>query len=76
MRNFEISPVKIGESKLLNFVLKSTFLTGVLVLIVTLFYLLFHLETSDKIFFRCIPGFMFGLFSILAYGFLYANKKI
>jgi hypothetical protein len=51
-------------------------LIGVISLIFTLFYLLFNLNNSDKIIYKCIPGFIFGLSSILIYGFLYAKKTL
>jgi hypothetical protein len=49
-------------------------LTGVSVLVFTLLYLLFHLDNSDKIIYRCLPGFVFGLSSIIVYGFFNVNK--
>ena len=51
-------------------------LVGVISLIFTLFYLLFNLNISDKIIYKCIPGFIFGLSSILIYGFQYLKKTM
>ena len=52
----------------------SFLIIGITTLIFTLLYLLFNLDTSDKIIYSCIPGFTFGLVSVILYGFLYNNK--
>jgi hypothetical protein len=65
-----------SDGKLTNRIINLFLLFGVSIMIFTLFYLLFHLDTSDKIIYRCIPGFALGLFSILVYGFLYHKKSI
>ena len=62
--------------KLTNRIINLFLLFGVSIMAFTLFYLLFHLDTSDKIIYRCIPGFASGLFSLLVYGFLYLRKPI
>jgi hypothetical protein len=40
---------------------------GVSSLVITLFYLLFHLETADSILKYCIPGFVLGISAGLFY---------
>jgi hypothetical protein len=35
--------------------------------------MLFHLNISDQIIFKCIPGYVLGMSSIFVYAFL--NKK-
>lgn len=64
------------EHELTNRIINLLLLFGISITIFNLFYLLFHLDISDKIFYRCIPGFALGLFSILCYGFLYHRKPI
>lgn len=64
------------NEKLTNLVINLLLLIGVSITVFTLFYLLFHLDTSDKIIYRCIPALALGLFSILVYGFLYRKKPI
>jgi len=51
-------------------------LIGVISLIFTLFYMLFNLNISDKIIYNCLPGFIFGLSSILIYGLLHSKKTV
>jgi hypothetical protein len=60
-----------STSVLINLIL----LSGVSILILTLLYMLFHLDISDKIIYRCLPGFVIGLSSIILYGFLSAGKS-
>lgn len=50
-------------------------LAGVSVMVYTAFYLLFHLNNSDKIIFRCLPGLIAGISSILLYGYLNIKKS-
>jgi hypothetical protein len=54
----------------LNFYL----LAGVSFMVYTAFYLLFHLNNSDKIIYRCIPGFIAGISSVIVYGYLNVKK--
>ena len=65
-----------NETKLSKLIINLFLLFGVSIMVFTLFYLLFHLDTSDKIIYRCVPGFVLGLSSILTYGFLYHKKSI
>jgi hypothetical protein len=53
--------------------INSLLVIGIVTLIFTLFYLLFHLDESDKIINRCIPAFVFGLTSVVCFGWL--NRK-
>ena len=74
MTNRLIKNTNNKDSRLLSFIVKLLLFVGVSIMIFTLFYLLFHLDTSDKIIYRCIPGFVLGLSSILLYGFFYHKK--
>lgn len=66
--------IKIKENKALFLFINLYLLIGVAILIFTLLYLLFHLDESDKIVIKSIPGFAIGLSSILVYGFLVVKK--
>jgi hypothetical protein len=76
MENKRIQSSENNKGKLTNWIINLFLLFGVSAMIITIFYLLFHLDTSDRIIYMCIPGFASGLFSILAYGFLYHKKPI
>ena len=76
MTNKKIQTIGNNESKLSDFIINFFLLLGVSIMVFTLFYLLFHLDTSDKIIYRCLPGFALGLFSVLVYGFLYHKKHL
>jgi hypothetical protein len=62
------------ENKALFLFTNLCLLVGVAILVFTLLYLLFHLDESDKIIIRCIPGFAIGLSSLIIYGFLSVKK--
>jgi len=49
-------------------------LAGVSLMVYTAFYLLFHLNNSDKIIYWCIPGLIAGISSIIIYGYLNVKK--
>jgi hypothetical protein len=66
--------VRIKENKALFLIINLYLLVGVAILVFTLLYLLFHLDESDKIVVKCIPGFAIGISSILIYGFLFVKK--
>ncbi len=74
MRINRLPAIGNNESKGVNLTVSVILLTGVSVLVFTLLYLLFHLEISDKIIYKCIPGFAFGLTSIFLYSVLF-NKN-
>ena len=67
-------PVRIKENKALFLFTNLCLLVGVAILVFTLLYLLFHLDESDKIIIRCIPGFAIGLVLIITYVFLFVKK--
>jgi hypothetical protein len=67
-------PIRIKENKTMFLFTNLFLLIGVAILVFTLFYLLFHLDESNKIIIRCIPGFAIGLSSIIIYGFLFVKK--
>ena len=56
-------PKKRVIFKLINIYLA----VGVISLLVTIFYLLAHLNISDSIIYRCIPGFAIGVSSGIFY---------
>jgi vacuolar-type H+-ATPase subunit I/STV1 len=64
------------SNKNLQLIINIYLLIGVTTLVITLFYLLFNLSISDKIIYKCIPSFMFGLSSIIIYGFLDSKKTM
>ena len=66
--------VRIKENKTLFLFINMYLLVGVAILVFTLLYLLFHLDESDKIVIKCIPGFAIGLSSILIYGILFFKR--
>ena len=76
MANKKIQTIGNNETKWSNLIINLFLLFGVSIMVFTLFYLVFHLDTSDKIIYRCLPGFALGLISVLAYGFLYHKKHI
>jgi hypothetical protein len=62
------------ETKLRNLLLSAYLLIGVSIMLYTLLYLLFHLDQSDRLVYRCIPGFVVGLSSVITYGIFYSAK--
>jgi len=73
-----ISKMNYSENRTANKIsltlINSFLILGIATLIFTLLYVLFHLDVSDKIIYRCIPGFAFGLSSVILYGIM-SNKK-
>lgn len=67
-------PVRKKENKAIFLLINLFLLLGVAILVFTLLYLLFHLDESDKIVIRCVPGFAIGLSSVIVYGFLSVKK--
>jgi hypothetical protein len=67
-------PVRNKENKAMFLLINVFLMMGVAILVFTLLYLLFHLDESDKIIIRCIPGFAIGLSSVMIYGFLSVKK--
>jgi len=74
MNNKINQPVRIKENKALFLFTNLCLLVGVTILVFTLLYLLFHLDESDKIIIRCIPGFAIGLSLIITFVFLFVKK--
>jgi hypothetical protein len=66
--------IAIKENKTLFLFINIYLLAGVSIMVFTLLCLLFHLDISDKIIYRCLPGFALGLSSMIIYSFLYFNK--
>ncbi len=64
-----------SESKAVNLTASVILLTAVSVLVFTLLYLLFHLEISDKIIYKCIPGFAYGLIAVFLYSVLFKKDE-
>jgi hypothetical protein len=67
-------PVRNKENKAMFLLINVFLMMGVAILVFTLLYLLFHLDESDKIIIRCIPGFAIGLSPVIIYGFLSVKK--
>jgi hypothetical protein len=68
-------PFRNKENKAMFLFINLFLLVGVAILVFTLLYLLFHLNESDKVIVRCIPGFAIGLSSVIIYGFLFVKNK-
>jgi hypothetical protein len=67
-------PVRNKENKAMFLLINVFLMMGVAILVFTFLYLLFHLDESDKIIIRCIPGFAIGLSPVIIYGFLSVKK--
>ncbi|NVO21112.1 MAG: hypothetical protein HXX13_15525 [Bacteroidetes bacterium] len=59
--------LKSSEKRRLFVFINVFLLIGVGCLVVTIFYLLFHLHNSDSLIYKCIPGFVPGISSGLVY---------
>jgi len=67
--------IRIIENKAVCLLVNIYLLAGVTAMLYTMFFLLFHLNNSDKIIYLCIPGFIAGISSILLYSLLNVNKS-
>jgi hypothetical protein len=64
------------ENKSTDILVNLFLLAGISVLVFTLFYILFHLDKSDEIIYKCIPGFVIGLFSVVVYLYNFKRKPV
>jgi ABC-type glycerol-3-phosphate transport system permease component len=63
------------KNRILFTVINVYLVIGISSLVITLFYLLAHLETADSILKYCIPGFVLGISSGLFYFLGYQSMK-
>jgi hypothetical protein len=66
--------VRIKEKMAGCLLLNIYLIAGVSMMVCTIFYLLFHLQNSDKIVYLCIPGFAAGISAVILYGYLSTGK--
>jgi hypothetical protein len=87
IKNFkEMDPITLKRNKRIPYIkskkVKRTFLAlnillliGAIILISTLLYLLFHLNQSDKVIFKCLVSILTGMILILFYVIGYNEIK-
>ncbi len=72
--------LKSRENKLIFKLINIYLIIGVASLVITILYLLSHLNISDRVIYFCIPGFVLGISSGITYFFGYQSinpdKKI
>lgn len=59
--------LKSREKKLIFILINLYLVFGVATLVITIMFLLSHLNISDKIIYLCIPGFVLGISSGIIY---------
>jgi hypothetical protein len=72
----KMTPInKIAENKITFLFINIFLFLGVAIMVFALLYLAFHLDNSDKLFFKFVPVFVIGITLVLIYRLLKGKSQ-
>ena len=71
-----MTELQTGKGKVNFLILNILLIAGVVAIVFTLLYILFHLDQSDRIILRCVPVILSGLVLVLIYFIGSSGKSV